>query len=147
MGNTYGQVTTSIYNLILGKIYCDHHGTMKIEGNGKYSCKLKFKEHSIMDRNPHQVQGIVEEKSSGKTVATLLGKWDDSMHYIVKAAAGSSEPQLLWKRSKPAQFPTRYNLTRFAITLNELTPGLQVPYIIKTYSLAFCIHPLNSFRQ
>ncbi|CAN1854934.1 Oxysterol-binding protein-related protein 1A [Linum perenne] len=123
----WSKVTTSIYNLILGKVYCDHHGTMKIEGNGKYSCKLKFKEHSMIDRNPHQVQGIVEEKSSGKTVATLLGKWDDSMHYIIKSGGHTklAEPQLLWKRSKPSKFPTRYNLTRFAITLNELTPGLE----------------------
>lgn len=51
----YNQVTTSIYNLILGKLYCDHYGTMRIEGNRAYSCKLKFKEQSIMDRNPHQV--------------------------------------------------------------------------------------------
>ena len=49
------QVTTSIYNLILGKLYCDHYGTMRIEGNREYSCKLKFKEQSIIDRNPHQV--------------------------------------------------------------------------------------------
>jgi hypothetical protein len=49
------QVTTSIYNLILGKLYCDHYGTMRIEGNQEYSCKLKFKEQSIIDRNPHQV--------------------------------------------------------------------------------------------
>lgn len=49
------QVTTSIYNLILGKLYCDHYGTMRIEGNRDYSCKLKFKEQSIIDRNPHQV--------------------------------------------------------------------------------------------
>ncbi|RWW20225.1 hypothetical protein BHE74_00043519 [Ensete ventricosum] len=48
-------VTTSIYNLILGKLYCDHYGTMRIQGNGEYSCKLKFKEQSIIDRNPHQV--------------------------------------------------------------------------------------------
>ena len=51
----YYQVTTSIYNLILGKLYCDHYGTMRIEGNCDYSCKLKFKEQSIIDRNPHQV--------------------------------------------------------------------------------------------
>lgn len=49
------QVTTSIYNLILGKLYCDHYGTMRIQGNHDYSCKLKFKEQSIIDRNPHQV--------------------------------------------------------------------------------------------
>ena len=49
------QVTTSIYNLILGKLYCDHYGTMRIQGNREYSCKLKFKEQSLIDRNPHQV--------------------------------------------------------------------------------------------
>jgi hypothetical protein len=51
-------VTTSIYNLILGKLYCDHYGTMRIQGNREYSCKLKFKEQSIIDRNPHQVISI-----------------------------------------------------------------------------------------
>lgn len=55
------------------------------------------------------------------------------MHYMVGDVSGKgnraesfSEAQLLWKRSKPSKHPTRYNLTRFAITLNELTPGLKV---------------------
>lgn len=56
------QVTTSIYNLILGKLYCDHYGTMRIEGNREYSCKLKFKEQSIIDRNPHQVHFFISSK-------------------------------------------------------------------------------------
>ncbi|GER49221.1 oxysterol-binding protein [Striga asiatica] len=127
----WNKVTTSIYNLILGKLYCDHYGTMRIQGNRDYSCKLKFKEQSIIDRNPHQVQGVVQEKS-GKTVATLFGKWDESMHYVNgdfsskgKAQQSMSEAHLLWKRSKPPKFPTRYNLTRFAITMNEFTPGLK----------------------
>ncbi|XP_037416719.1 oxysterol-binding protein-related protein 1C-like, partial [Triticum dicoccoides] len=51
----WSKVTTSIYNLILGKLYCDHYGNMRIQGNREYSCKLKFKEQSIIDRNPHQV--------------------------------------------------------------------------------------------
>ncbi|GKD08347.1 oxysterol-binding protein-related protein 1D, partial [Tanacetum coccineum] len=50
----WSKVTTSIYNIILGKIYCDHYGTMRIKGSGNYSCKIKFKEQSIIDRNPHQ---------------------------------------------------------------------------------------------
>uniref|UniRef100_A0A1D1XJ99 Oxysterol-binding protein-related protein 1C n=1 Tax=Anthurium amnicola TaxID=1678845 RepID=A0A1D1XJ99_9ARAE len=127
----WSKVTTSIYNLILGKLYCDHYGTMRIQGNGEYSCKLKFKEQSIIDRNPHQVQGIVQDKS-GKTVATLFGKWDESMHYVIGDCSGkgkgsepSSEAPLLWKCAKASRYPTRYNLTRFAITLNELTPGLK----------------------
>ncbi|GFP84355.1 oxysterol-binding protein-related protein 1c [Phtheirospermum japonicum] len=127
----WNKVTTSIYNLILGKLYCDHYGTMRIQGNRDYTCKLKFKEQSIIDRNPHQVQGVAQDKS-GKTVATLFGKWDESMHYVDgdcsakgKAPESLSESHLLWKRSKPPKFPTRYNLSRFAITLNELIPGLK----------------------
>lgn len=127
----WSKVTTSIYNLILGKLYCDHYGTMRIEGNHSYSCKLKFKEQSIIERNPHQVQGVVQDKN-GKTVATLFGKWDESMHYVDGDFSGKGkglesllEAHLLWKRSKPPKIPTRYNLTRFAMTLNELTPGLK----------------------
>lgn len=52
---SFCQVTTSIYNLILGKLYCDHYGTMRVQGTSNYSCKLKFKEQSIIERNPHQV--------------------------------------------------------------------------------------------
>ncbi|XP_051139046.1 oxysterol-binding protein-related protein 1C-like [Andrographis paniculata] len=125
----WSKVTTSIYNLILGKLYCDHYGMMRIQGNESYSCKLKFKEQSIVDRNPHQVHGVVQDKT-GKTVATLFGKWDESMHYVLGncskgKARDSPQRRLLWKRSKPAKFATRYNFTRFAITLNELTPGLK----------------------
>ncbi|KAG8633054.1 oxysterol-binding protein-related protein 1C isoform X1 [Manihot esculenta] len=127
----WSKVTTSIYNLILGKLYCDHYGTMRIEGNHEYSCKLKFKEQSIIERNPHQVNGTVQDRN-GKRVATLFGKWDESMHYVnddsgVKGKGFESlkDAHLLWKRNKPPQFPTRYNLTRFAMTLNELTPGLK----------------------
>ncbi|KAK6262916.1 hypothetical protein QUC31_008732 [Theobroma cacao] len=127
----WSKVTTSIYNLILGKVYCDHHGLMQICGNREYSCKLKFKEQSILDRNPRQVHGFVEDLS-GKKVATLIGKWDDSMYYVSgdgsarpKDCNPSSNASLLWKRNKPPPNLTRYNLTSFAITLNELTPGLQ----------------------
>ncbi|PPS14704.1 hypothetical protein GOBAR_AA05873 [Gossypium barbadense] len=121
----WSKVTTSIYNLILGKLYCDHYGAMRIEGNRDYSCKLKFKEQSIIDRNPHQIE--MERQwphylENGMTACIMLngdcsakGKGQDSL----------SETHLLWKRSKPPKYPTRYNLTRFAITLNELTPGLK----------------------
>ncbi|KAF6168586.1 hypothetical protein GIB67_005198 [Kingdonia uniflora] len=100
----WSKVTTSIYNLIFGNVYCDHYGTMRIQGNRDYSCKLKFKEQSIIDRNPHQVQGIVQDKS-GKTMATLFGKWDESMHYVSgdwsgkgKSLDSLSDARLLWQR-------------------------------------------------
>lgn len=38
----------------------------------------------------------------------------------------SSILSLLWTRNNPPPNLTRYNLSSFAITLNELTPGLKV---------------------
>lgn len=60
-----------------------------------------------------------------------MGKWDDRMYYYKedvsnKAAIPTENACLLWKRSDPPANPTRYNLTSFAITLNELTSELQV---------------------
>nr|XP_015876615.2 oxysterol-binding protein-related protein 2A isoform X1 [Ziziphus jujuba var. spinosa]XP_048320487.1 oxysterol-binding protein-related protein 2A isoform X1 [Ziziphus jujuba var. spinosa] len=124
----WSKVTTSIYNLIIGKVYCDHHGMMHICGNRQHSIKIKFKEQSILDRNPHQVNGFVED-INGKKVATIFGKWDDSIYYVngdCNKAKDYASPTLLWKRSKPPPNLTRYNLTSFAITLNELTSGLQI---------------------
>ncbi|GLJ48105.1 hypothetical protein SUGI_1015660 [Cryptomeria japonica] len=127
----WSKVTTSIYNIILGKLYCEHYGTMHIQGNRQLSCKLKFKEQSIMERNPHQVQGYVHDKTGNK-LATLIGRWDESMYFVMRDIAEKSrsydpmsEAVLLWRKNPPPEFPTRYNLTSFAITLNEITPGLQ----------------------
>lgn len=127
----WSKVTTSIYNIIIGKIYCDHYGTMRIKGSGTYSCKLKFKEQSIIDRNPHQVHGIVQDNRTGEKVAVLIGKWDEAMYYVMgdpstkpKGYDPMTEAVLLWERDKSVT-KTRYNLTPFAISLNELTNGLQ----------------------
>lgn len=78
------------------------------------------------------MQGIIQDRN-GKTVATLFGKWDESMHYVIGEYSGKgkgteplSEANLLWKCAKPSRNPTRYNLSRFALTLNELTSELRV---------------------
>ncbi|KAI4303241.1 hypothetical protein MLD38_038894 [Melastoma candidum] len=129
---TWSKVTTSINNLILGKVYCDHHGTMQIRGNSEYSCSLKFKDPSIFDRHSHEVHGFVED-ANGIRAATVFGKWDEAMYYVISEEGPSkikggkvpSGATLLWKSNKPPPNLTRYNLTSYAITLNELTPGLQ----------------------
>ncbi|KAK4762574.1 hypothetical protein SAY86_008342 [Trapa natans] len=125
----WNKVTTSIYNIILGKIYCDHYGTMRIRGSGNYSCKLKFKEQSIIDRNPHQVHGFVQDNRTGEKVAVLVGKWDEAVYYVLgdpmqkpKGYDPMTEAVLLWERDKYIT-KTRYNLSPFAISLNEIVPG------------------------
>ncbi|KAL8266480.1 hypothetical protein R6Q59_003824 [Mikania micrantha] len=124
----WSKVTTSIHNLIFGKAYCDHHGTMHIRSNREYSCRLNFREQSFLEQNPRQVHGFIEDGNCKKH-ATIFGKWDDSMYYINGVTNAKpkdmSDANLLWKRTMPPKNLTRYNLTSFAITLNELTLGLQ----------------------
>ncbi|GAB2276084.1 Oxysterol-binding protein- protein 1C, partial [Dionaea muscipula] len=80
----------------------------------------------------YSVHGTVHDKS-GKTVATLIGKWDKSLHYVngdnsgkAKVSKLPSQGHLIWRRTTPSKYQTRYNLSSFAITLNELTSGLKV---------------------
>uniref|UniRef100_A0A0D9XM96 PH domain-containing protein n=1 Tax=Leersia perrieri TaxID=77586 RepID=A0A0D9XM96_9ORYZ len=129
----WSKVTTTINNLIIGRVYCHHHGTMNIRGNRQYSCRLTFKEQSFLDRNPRQVHGIVTD-TNGTKVASLMGKWDESISCIINDDASkvnshianqSAGATLLWEKNEPPTNPTRYNLSSFAITLNELTPGLK----------------------
>jgi len=60
----------------------------------------------------------------------LVGKWDEAVYYVLgdpttkpKGYDPMTEAVLLWERDKSVT-KTRYNLTPFAISLNELTPGL-----------------------
>lgn len=78
------------------------------------------------------MQGYVED-IEGTKVASLVGKWDDSMYYSLgdeiaktKRFVSTENANLLWKKNKPPPEPTRYNLTSFAITLNELRSELKV---------------------
>jgi hypothetical protein len=77
-----------------------------------------------------QVQGFVEDDDGNKP-SFLIGKWDENMYYSnldtskVKSVDQLKGAVLLWEKNKPSPNPTRYNLSSFAITLNELSPDLQ----------------------
>ncbi|CAI7885358.1 unnamed protein product [Closterium sp. NIES-53] len=133
----WNKVTTGIYNLIIGKLYIDHYGTMRINSNRGISVRLKLKERSFFDRDTHQVRGYaVGEK--GEKLATLVGRWDESLHYVPgdlshkehgKAAKDDqhlmAHAHLLWRKSPPSPFPCKYTFTPYCITLNEITPDLK----------------------
>ena len=122
----WNKVTTSINNLILGKIYVDHGGIMKIRNlspNG-LTARVRFKETSMLfDKDPRQVRGYFERNSDGKKLERpfVYGHWDDAVH----AELESGKTIELWRKAPPPPDPTRYNLTAFSIQLNELTPGLE----------------------
>lgn len=75
-----------------------------------------------------------------------MGKWDQSIYYVPghhdiswNFPDKNKDAVLLWRKSKPPANPTRYNLSSFAITLNELTPELQVELVAVSYhSCIYC---------
>ena len=133
------KVVSSIHNLIIGKLYIDHYGTMRIKSSrAGLKCKLKFKESNILERNPHQVLGHISNANSGAKLCHLVGKWDTSLAMVdargrkapsarelSRAAAGAINlgGRTLW-RAAQRNPKERYALTPFAVTLNELTPDI-----------------------
>ncbi|KAH7546610.1 hypothetical protein FEM48_Zijuj01G0219400 [Ziziphus jujuba var. spinosa] len=71
-------------------IHTEYSSSFWCQGNHNYSCKLKFKEQSIIGQNPHQVHGLVQDRN-GKTIAILFGKWDESMHYVDGNCSGKGK--------------------------------------------------------
>jgi oxysterol-binding protein 1 len=122
----WNKVTTSINNLILGKIYVDHGGIMRIRNlspNG-LTARVRFKETSMLfDKDPRQVRAYFERNCDGRKLERPLvyGHWDDGVH----AELENGRTIELWRKGPPPPDPTRYNLTAFSIQLNELTPGLR----------------------
>ena len=55
------QVVSSINNLIIGKIYVDHGGVMRITSSATgMVCKLKFREQGILSRHEaHEVCALL----------------------------------------------------------------------------------------
>ncbi|KAL9401203.1 hypothetical protein Peur_005052 [Populus x canadensis] len=89
---------------------------------------LQFKDGETFQWS--KVHGFVQDNRTGGKVAMLVGKWDEAMYYVLgdptakpKGYDPMMEAVLLWERDQSVP-KTRYNLTPFAVSLNELTPGL-----------------------
>lgn len=116
----WNKVTTSINNLILGKIYIDHGGIMRVRGlSSGLTMRIRFKETGIFDKDPHQVRGFIERGTEKFERPTLNGHWDDCLEADLQDGARV----VLWRKSPPPPDPTRYHLTSWAIALNEVRPG------------------------
>jgi len=126
-GDSYlwNKVTTSINNLIIGKIYVDHGGLMKIRRRGSTTvAKVRFKETKLLfDRDPRRVEGHVEVDGERLSYPTLEGHWSDSIDVTWE---GGRRERVWTKNPMPEhRNANRYNMTRYAIGLNEITPEME----------------------
>lgn len=126
------KVQMSIYNLIIGKLWIDHYGTMIVENkaNGKEKCVLEFKAHGWRGTNAKRVIGEAFD-SSNKPLYMIDGHWNTA---LISRNLTSGKACDLWRRRPlPPNAEVMYMFTRFAMTLNQLDQDM-IPYLCPTDS-------------
>lgn len=128
-GDSYSwhKVTTRINNLIIGKIYVDHGGVMTIrrhEAAPSTVAKVFFHETKMLfDRDPRRIEGHLEVDGVPMPYPRLEGHWNEEINVMWE----DGRCEQVWKKNPmpEAENRNRYNLTRYAIGLNEITPGME----------------------
>ncbi|KAK9899188.1 hypothetical protein P389DRAFT_168108 [Cystobasidium minutum MCA 4210] len=132
---SWKKVTTSVSNFIMGSPQIDHYGDMEITNHRTgEKCVLTFKPRGWKASNACEIKGNVYD-AKGSVVWELAGRWNGQL--VARRAGASSsalnpddkvptggggnihpEYLLIWKiNQQPPNMP--FNLTRFALTLND----------------------------
>ncbi|CAN0333898.1 unnamed protein product [Lampetra fluviatilis] len=138
---TWKKVTTTVHNIIVGRLWIDQSGDIDIVNHHTGDkCQLKFIAYSYFSRDiPRKVSGVVMD-AEGNAHYILSGTWDEKMEYakIVQSSKGSSGSEgrqktvyqtqpakHLWKRYPlPENSDNMYYFTDLALTLNETEEGV-----------------------
>lgn len=115
-GNRYGwrKVNTTVHNIIVGKLWVDHHGDMEIVGQNAakgYKCHLKYIPYSYFSKDSQRkVKGVVQNPD-GEAKWVVSGNWDSKMECApVLSSTGTGENSVhktgnyktIWVRRMPA---------------------------------------------
>ncbi|NWY70439.1 OSBP1 protein, partial [Erithacus rubecula] len=136
---TWKKVTTTVHNIIVGKLWIDQSGEIEIVNHKTGDkCILKFVPYSYFSRDvARKVTGEVMDPS-GKVHFVLLGTWDEKMDcYKVQLGPGDNGAEvrpraheaedsrvLLWKRNPlPKHAENMYYFSELALTLNAPENG------------------------
>uniref|UniRef100_A0A8C5TY72 Oxysterol-binding protein n=1 Tax=Malurus cyaneus samueli TaxID=2593467 RepID=A0A8C5TY72_9PASS len=115
-GNHYvwRKVTSTVHNIIVGKLWIDQSGEIEIVNHkSKDKCQLKFSPYSYFSRDvPRKVTGVVSD-AEGRAHYVMSGTWDEKMECskIVHSSHGSTSsegkqktvyqtlsPKVLWRK-------------------------------------------------
>uniref|UniRef100_A0A8C5JS68 Oxysterol-binding protein n=1 Tax=Junco hyemalis TaxID=40217 RepID=A0A8C5JS68_JUNHY len=115
-GNHYvwRKVTSTVHNIIVGKLWIDQSGEIEIVNHkSKDKCQLKFTPYSYFSRDvPRKVTGVVSD-ADGKAHYVMSGTWDEKMECskILHSSHGSTStegkqktvyqtlsPKVLWRK-------------------------------------------------
>lgn len=112
------KATTSVNNIIIGKIYVDNHGEMLCENytTGDKGV-LKLTQRGWGDKGAYEVVGSVKNKM-GVEKFKLEGRWDQSLSMT---NLESGQKKTIWKRNPmPEKFDFQFFFTEYTIQLNHI---------------------------
>lgn len=136
---TWKKVTTNVSGFILGSPTIDHYGDMVVRNHRTGDrCVLTFKPRGWRGKDAFEITGQVVD-ARGDVAYDIAGRWNSQLVARPRAADppsptnGAPEPEfvLLWRNSdKPPGMP--FNLTPYAITLNDCPAETLRPYLVPT---------------
>lgn len=118
----WNKLPTCVRGIFTGSPHSEHVGHLEIQNMATgHCCNLTFADHGMFRKPSRKVHGIVQHKENGTLPQVQLeGHWDQSLTYL-----GEDEEQSIWERNPPPEHSNRYHLTLFAMSLNEMTEGLE----------------------
>ncbi|KAI0820585.1 Oxysterol-binding protein-domain-containing protein [Trametes gibbosa] len=144
---SWKKVTTNISGFILGSPTIDHYGDMIVTNHRTGDqCVLTFKPRGWRGKDAFEISGYVQDPQ-GNVVYEIAGRWNSQLvarqvgtgvgqlHPDVPLGSPtsptpSSEYILLWRNSQKP--PAPFNLTPFAITLNDCPEDSLKPFLCPT---------------
>ncbi|XP_015115191.1 oxysterol-binding protein 1 isoform X1 [Diachasma alloeum] len=132
---TWRKVTTTVHNIIVGKLWVDQSGdTDIINHSDGTKCHLKYIPYSYFSRDSQRkVKGVV--MNANKEVKWVVqGTWDSKIEIapVISTSGSPDNPvyktgpyTLAWKRRMPPEDSDKYyNFTELATQLNEPEEGV-----------------------
>ncbi|XP_041952980.1 oxysterol-binding protein 1 isoform X5 [Alosa sapidissima] len=139
---TWKKVTTTVHNIIVGKLWIDQSGEIDIINHKTGDrCHLKFAPYSYFSRDvARKVTGVVTDKE-GKAHYVLSGTWDEKMEFsrVMQSSRGGEngtegrqktvyqtlKAREIWRKTPlPEGAENMYYFSTLALTLNELEDGV-----------------------
>ncbi|KAJ9599602.1 hypothetical protein L9F63_009919, partial [Diploptera punctata] len=133
---TWRKVTTTVHNIIVGKLWVDQHGDMDIVNHKDgVKCHLKYIPYSYFTRDVQRnVKGCVMD-SDGNVKWVVNGTWDNKIDIAPVISTERASPDnpvfktgpytCAWKRKyPPTESEKYYNFTELACQLNEPEPDV-----------------------
>lgn len=120
---TWRKVTTSINNIIVGKIWLDHFGTMVIKCHSTgVECTIEFHQTGWRSSQARKLSGSVKD-SNGDVVYELSGYWHT--HLDTRNMNTDQSTRLFQRRSQTIPNASKlYHFSPFSLTLNQLDDNL-----------------------